>query len=105
MIAHVVEGEEAYCWRCGTWLLDSQSGHSNGIGYGGDNSDGDGYGNGDGFGNGSGNGYSYGTGWAVGDGFGNGGGDGDGNGYGCGDHLPLCDDSLACACRQAQGPA
>ena len=81
MIAYTIDPDAAYCWRCGVRLLGLM------------------------LGNGSGNGYSYGTGWAVGDGFGNGGGDGDGNGYGCGDHLPLCDDSLACACRQAQGPA
>ena len=85
--------EAAYCWRCGVWLPDPQSDYGCGDGRG----DGDGDGDGNGWGNG----------WGLGGrGYGDGGGD-DGNGYGDGRGylLPLCDDTLACAIRQARRPA
>ena len=101
MIAHTIDPEQAHCWRCGVWLLGSQrivgdgrgDGRGNGVGYG---NYGDGYGNGDGWGNGEGNGNGRGNGYGWGYGYGG----GNGRGYGFGTPLPLCDDALACACRQ-----
>ena len=89
MILRAIDPDEAYCWRCGAWLPGPMLGNSDGNGDG----DGDGWGNG----------------W--GDGYGNGHGNGDGHGHGCGwgdghgSPLPLCDDTLACAIRQAGRPA
>ena len=80
MIARAIDPENAYCWRCGMPLLDSQCGY----GYGG--GDGWGGGSGNGSGNGFGNGYGYGYGYS------------DGYGDGDGDPIPICDDPLACAC-------
>ena len=99
MIAHTIDHDEAYCWRCGVWLLGSRQGDSN------VNGSGDGYGDGNSRGNGYGDGYGYGYGSYYGNGWGNGHGNG-GNGYGNGNGgpLPFCDDPLACACRQAQSP-
>ena len=88
MILRAIDPEEACCWRCGAWLpgLEYGSGYDSGSGDGYGYGDGDGWASGDGWGNGSGNGY---------------GNDGDGRGGGWGALLPLCDDVLACAIRQA----
>ena len=105
MIAYARDPETAHCWRCGAWLpglapSNSGDGYGNGgSGYG--SGSGDGYGNGgSGYGSGSGDGGS-------GDGYGYGGSGGHGNGWGdgYGGPLPLCDDVLACAIRQARRPA
>ena len=98
MIANAIDPEQAHCWRCGKWLPDSapsnsgySDGHGDGYGYGDGYGDGDGWGGGWGGGSGnSGDGYGWGYGY----------GGGNGRGYGFGTPLPLCDDALACACRQ-----
>ena len=82
-----IEPDATYCWRCSAWLPDGLWGYGSGSG----NGDGYGYGNGVGSGHG----------WSDGNGYGHGSSDGDGWGNGYGGPLPLCDDSLACAVRQA----
>ena len=86
MILRAIDPEEACCWRCGAWL----PGLEYGSGYG--------SGSGDGYGYGGSGGHGNGNGW---------GGHGNGNGWGdgYGGPLPLCDDVLACAIRQARRPA
>jgi len=72
--SHAIDPDKAYCWCCGVWRPGSTT------------SDDRGQGNGWGHGSGDGSGF------------------GDGDGFGNGGPLPLCDDPLACAVRQAGSP-
>ena len=93
MIACVMELDAPYCWICVGRLTGSSryGAYAKAVNGFSGNSDG------------SGGVESYDCGDGFSDVYGDGCGDGRGDGYG--DPLPLCDDTLVCAVRQAARPA